>query len=412
MLAIMVNLTIGGGIYALPAEVFAKSGVWSIAAMLVCAAVTSLIVACFAEVGSRFTASGGSLVYAQAAFGPFAGFTMGWLSFVLRVVGMAAIGNIAIAYAGFFFPDLPQNNSAFLLMLSFLIALLGGINYLGIRTSVWVNNLFTITKVVTLLFFVVVGLFFVQKRQFVSTELPSLHQFSGSILLMVFAFSGFDGAVTTTGEMKNPKRDIPYSLFRVLIFKTVLYVLVQVVCIGTLAGLGASKKPVAEAAELMLPGWGGMIISIGALISFIATLNGGMLVASRICFGMAEQQQLPRWLAAIHPRFHSPHIAILITTALVLALSLSNSLLFLLTLSALGRSIIYVVTCASLISLRRRKEVPSAAFVLPAGNLIAVLSIIACLFIMMGSTLKEWYMLAGVISTGTVIWIFLKFWRK
>jgi amino acid transporter len=410
MLAIMVNLTIGGGIYALPAQVFAKSGVWSIAAMLLCAGVISLIVACFAEVGSRFTSTGGSLVYAQEAFGPFAGFMTGWLSLVLRMVSMAAIGNIAVAYTGFFLPHLQPNSSIASGAICLLIVVLALVNYIGIKPSVWLNNLFTVAKVFTLLFFTVVGLFYLDAARFTTTAaLPSMHNFMASILLMVFAFSGFDGAVTTTGEMKNPKRDIPYSLFSVLIFKTLLYLLVQVVCIGTLAGLASSQKPVAEAAEAMLPGWGGALITLGAIISFVATLNGGVLVSSRICYGMAEQGQLPMQLAATHSRFQSPHIAIVLTTALVLLLALTQSLLFLLTISALGRLLIYVVTCGALIRLRQKKDMPPAAFVLPAGVPIAVLALVACLLVMTGSTLREWQMLAAVLAVGAVLWGVLRY---
>lgn len=413
MLAIMVNLTIGGGIYALPAEVFAKSGVWSLAAMLICAAVISLIVACFAEVGSRFTSTGGSLVYAQEAFGPFAGFMTGWLSLVLRMVSMAAIGNIAVAYAGFFYPGLQAGSTLANGVICLLVLALAVVNFTGIKPSVWLNNLFTISKVFTLLFFVGVGLFYLNADHFAAMgPPPSLHNFTASILLMVFAFSGFDGAVTTTGEMKNPQRDIPYSLFSVLVFKTLLYLLVQLVCIGTLAGLAGSKKPVAEAAEAMLPGWGGALITLGALISFIATLNGGMLVASRIFFGMAEQRQLPLKLAATHPRFQSPHLAIVLTTAMVLLLALTQSLLFLLTISALGRLLIYVVSCGALIRLRQKKGAPTAAFVLPAGTLIATLSIAACLLIMTGSTLREWCMLLAVLGVGGLLWVLVKYRLK
>jgi basic amino acid/polyamine antiporter, APA family len=403
MLALMVNATIGGGIYALPAEVFAKSGVWSLAAMAICALVISFIVACFAEVGSRFTNTGGTLVYAQEAFGSFAGFMTGWLSLVLRIVSMAAICNIAVAYAGFFFPGLLQHGWASTSMILFITLGLTTVNYLGIRQSVWLNNVFTVTKLVTLLFFVGVGIFFLKKENFSATGLPTGHDFMASILLMVFAFSGFDGAVTTTGEMKDPQRDIPHTLFRVLFFKTALYLLIQLVCIGTLVSLGSSKKPLAEAAELMLPGWGGWLITLGALISFVATLNGGMLVASRICFGLAESHRLPGIFAKTHPVFHSPSVAILFTAILMLILALTNSLLFLLTISALGRLLIYIVSCAALIRLRNKESVPRALFMLPAGKMIAALSIAACIVMMTGSTSREWIMLAGVLMVGIIL---------
>jgi amino acid transporter len=406
MLALMVNATIGGGIYALPAEVFAKSGVWSLAAMAICAVVISLIVACFAEIGSRFTGTGGTLVYAQEAFGAFTGFMTGWLSLVLRIVSMAAICNIAVAYAGFFFPGLLQTDWA---SKSFIILITLGlttVNYLGIRQSVWLNNIFTVTKLATLLFFVGMGLFFFKMENFETTGLPMGHDFMASILLMVFAFSGFDGAVTTTGEMKDPQRDIPHTLFRVLFFKTILYLLIQLVCIGTLVSLGTSKKPLAEAAEWMIPGWGGWFITLGALISFIATLNGGMLVASRICFGLAENHRLPAVFSTSHPVFHTPSVAILFTSFLMLILALTNSLLFLLTISALGRLLIYIISCASLIRLRNKESAPPALYLLPAGKIIASLSIAACIGMMTGSTSREWLMLAVVLLIGTIIWIF------
>jgi amino acid transporter len=404
MLAIMINATIGGGIYALPAEVYAKSGVWSIAAMMVCAVVISLIVGCFAEVGSRFSRTGGSLVYAYEAFGAFAGFITGWLSLVLRLVSMAAIGNIAVSYAGFLGFGIQPQSLAAGIVISVLITGLGLLNYFGIRPSLWLNNTFTIAKVITLLLFVMVGLYFIKPAQFEMRALPARHDFTASILLMVFAFSGFDSAVTTTGEMKNPQRDIPYTLFRVLLFKTVLYLLVQIVCIGTLVTLAGSKKPLSEAAETMLPGFGGWFITIGALISFIATLNGGMLVTSRICYGLVEQKQLPAWFGATHRRYKSPHISIMLTTVAILFFALTNSLLVLLTITAMGRLLIYIITCAALIRLRQKAAAPAAAFIQPYGKILAALGMVACILILTGSNLNEWVMMGGVLAVGAVVW--------
>lgn len=403
MLALMLNATIGGGIYALPAEVFAKSGSWSLLAMGVCALFISGVVACFAELGSRFTHTGGTLVYAREAFGPFAGFMTGWLNLVLRIISMAAICNIAVAYASFFFRDL-LSNWVSAMFITAMVVVLTLINYLGIRKSILLNNLFTVTKLITLLLFVGVGLFFIDKSHFDFRQLPTGQDFMASVLLMVFAFSGFDGAVTTTGEMKDPKRDIPHALFRVFLFKTLLYLLIQVVCIGILVTLGNSKKPLADASEIMIPGYGGWLITFGALISFIATLNGGMLVASRICYGLAESRQLPSVFAKTHPVFHTPSFSILLTSGVMLLLALTNSLLFLLTVSALGRLCIYLVSCASLIALRKKEKVPAAAFVLPFGNIIALIGMLACLAIMLGSQQKEWLMLMLVLGVGILIW--------
>ena len=211
--------------------------------------------------------------------------------------------------------------------------------------------------------------------------------------------------------MKNPREDIPYSLLAVQVFKTILYMLIQVVCIGTLASLGQSQKPLTDAANNFLPGWGGIVITIGALISFTATLNGGVLVASRTSYGMAEKNLLPSFLGKVHSRYHTPHISLLITCAIMLVLTLTNSLLFLLTVNAIGTLLIYIITCAALIKLRRVKDIPAAVFILPAGKAIAGLSILFCIMILTGSTKLQLLYISGMLVTGVMVY-FIFIWGK
>lgn len=403
MVALMLNATIGGGIYGLPSQVFAKSGSYSLLAMLACVVAISLIIFCFAEVGSRFSGTGGPLLYAHEAFGPFAGFMTGWLSLVLRIIGMAAITNITISYLGFFFPY-AQTGMGRSLLVSLLIITLCFINLLGIKQSVFLNNIFTVGKIFTLLFFVIVGLFFIKAENFDFTEPVSFEAFSASVLLMVYAFSGFTGAVTTGGEMKDPQKDIPYSLIAVQVFKAVLYMLIQVVCIGTLSSLGQSTKPLTDAASNFLPGWGGFVITIGALISFTATLNGGVLVASRICYGMADKNLLPSFMGKVHTRFHTPHISLFFTCGIMLVLTLTNSLLFLLTVNAIGTLLIYIISCSALIKMRNKKNIPVAAFVLPAGKVVAALGILFCMAILTGSTSQQLLYILGVLAGGVAVY--------
>lgn len=403
MVALMLNATIGGGIYGLPSQVFAKSGSYSLLAMLACVVAISLIIFCFAEVGSRFSGTGGPLLYAHEAFGPFAGFMTGWLSLVLRIIGMAAITNITISYLGFFFPY-AQTGMGRNLLVCLLIITLCFINLLGIKQSVFLNNIFTVGKIFTLLFFVIVGLFFIKAENFDFTEPVSFEAFSASVLLMVYAFSGFTGAVTTGGEMKDPQKDIPYSLIAVQVFKAVLYMLIQVVCIGTLSSLGQSTKPLTDAASNFLPGWGGFVITIGALISFTATLNGGVLVASRICYGMADKNLLPSFMGKVHTRFHTPHISLFFTCGIMLVLTLTNSLLFLLIVNAIGTLLIYIISCSALIKMRNKKNIPVAAFVLPAGKVVAALGILFCMAILTGSTSQQFLYILGVLAGGVAVY--------
>jgi basic amino acid/polyamine antiporter, APA family len=402
MLALMLNATIGGGIYGLASQVFAKSGSYSLLAMLICAVVIGLIILCFAEVGSRFRGSGGPLLYAHEAFGPFAGFLTGWLTLIGRIVGMAAITNIAISYVGFFFP-FAQTDAGRTMLIILVVLTLCYINLIGIKQTVLFNNIFTIGKIGTLLFFVIVGIFSIKRSNFNFETPVEYESFSTSVLLMVYAMSGFTGAITTGGEMKDPQKDIPYSLMTVLVFKTILYLLIQVVCIGTLTTLGQSEKPLADAANNFLPGWGGTLITIGALISFTATLNGSVLGTSRVCYGMAEKNLLPAFMGKVHHRFRTPHVSLLLTCGVMLFLTLTNSLLFLLSTSALGNLFVYAITCAGLIKLRKKKNIDPAAFILPAGNTIAVLSILFCVIIMTGSTGQQFLYILAVAVVGAIL---------
>lgn len=408
MLALMLNATIGGGIYGLPSQVFAKSGSYSLLAMLVCVVAISLIIFCFAEVSSRFSSTGGPLLYAHEAFGPFAGFMTGWFSLVLRIIGMAAISNITVSYLGFFFP-FAQTGLGRSIFISLLVITLCYINVLGIKQSVLFNNIFTVGKIFTLLFFVIAGMFYIKPENFNFKAPINFESFSASVLLMVYAFSGFSGAIATAGEMKNPQKDIPYSLLVVQVFKTILYMLIQVVCIGTLSTLAQSQKPLTDAASNFLPGWGGIVITIGALISFTATLNGGVLVASRTCYGLAEKNLLPAFMGKVHNRFHTPHVALLITCGIMLALTLTNSLLFLLTVNAIGTLLIYIITCAALIKLRKTKSIPAAAFILPGGKAIAALSILFCIMILTGSTAIQLLYILCILGAGALVYgIFIR----
>ena len=371
--------------------------------MLICVAVISLIIFCFAEVSSRFSSTGGPLLYAHEAFGPFAGFMTGWFTLVLRIIGMAAISNITVSYLGFFFP-FAQTGFGRSIFISVLVITLCYINLIGIKQSVLFNNIFTIGKIFTLLFFVIVGMFFIKAENFNFKVPVSFDSFSSSVLLMVYAFSGFSGVITTAGEMKNPQKDIPYSLITVQVFKTILYMLIQVVCIGTLSTLAYSDKPLTDAASNFLPGWGGIAITIGALISFTATLNGGVLVASRTCYGLAEQNLLPSFMGKVHTRFHTPHVSLLFTCGIMLVLTLTNSLLFLLTVNAIGTLLIYIITCAALIKLRKKKNIPAAAFIIPAGKAIAALSILFCIMILTGSTKQQLLYILCVLGAGAIVY--------
>jgi amino acid transporter len=371
--ALTVNTIIGAGIFGLPAKIYELVGVWSVFAYLVCAALVTLITLCFAEVGSRFAETGGPYLYARVAFGSLIGFEVGWLLWLARVTAFSALCNLLLGYLSFFWPAVGSGWARALLITVIVIALTT-VNVIGVRRAALASNLFTIGKLAALLLFILTGIFFLTMQSFTGPSAPDYSGFSTAVLLLIFAFSGFEMAVIPAGEIRDPQRHIAFALLTATGVAALLYLMVQIVCIGALPGLANSQRPLVDAGSRFLGAAGASIISVGALVSIIGTLNSHMLVGPRILFAMAEQGQLPRPLAATHQRFCTPHIAILASAVIMLVLTLQSTFISALTISAVIRLLIYIATSIALPVLRFRKDAPTPRFRTPAGAYVAVVA--------------------------------------
>ncbi len=387
-IALIINITIGAGILGLPAKVYALIGTWSLLAYGVSGAVVTLIILCFAEVSSRFSGTGGPYLYTRVAFGSLIGFEVGWLFWLSRMAAFASICNLFVNYASIFRPQLAGGWERAGLM-TLLVAGLASINYIGVKQSARTNTIFTISKLGAIGLFAGTGLFFVDPTAFSFSELPDYAPFSQVVFLLIFTFSGFDVAAIPSGEVHQPQRTVPLSLLISIGVVAALFMAVQIVCIGTLPNLARSERPLADAAAQFLGSQGALFITIIALLTTIGTLHALMLTGPRLLFAMAEQKQLPSWLAAIHPRFHTPYIAILLTATLQLLLAITGTFLYALTLSTLIRLSYYALTCAALPLLRRRTNVPKAQFRVVGGPLIAGLAVVLCIWLLSNSSGRE-----------------------
>jgi len=373
--AIAINTIIGAGIFGLPSKVYSAIGGYSLIAFALCAVIIGLIVLCFAEVASRFETTGGMYLYGKEAFGSFMGFEMGWLYWVVRMTTFAANCNLLLAYLTLFIPNAnesPLRVPLILLIASFLI----GVNFIGVRQSALLTNIFTVGKLAPLLILVAVGMFFVEPSNFSFGELPEYTAFSTAVLLLIYAFVGFEATVIPAGESRNPKKDMPFALLVSLVIVAVLFILIQVVAIGTLPGLASSERPLADAAGAFMGPVGATLIGVGAIVSILGNLNGGLLSASRIPFAMAENRELPRQLALTHEKFHTPWISLFLTGGITIALTISANFITALTIATITRLLVYAVTCASLPVFRRRSGAPEAGFKAPGGNVLTILSLI------------------------------------
>src|SRR3989454_44811 len=410
LVAVAINGIIGAGIFGLPAKTYSLIGSYSLIAFVACAFVVLLIILCFAEVSSRFDETGGPYTYARAAFGPTVAFEVGWLSWLARLTAFAANCNLMVSYLAFFWPA-ANNAWPRAIVIVLVVLALTTINILGVRQAAIAGDLFTIGKLVPMLIFIAIGLFFLNPHAFALGVRPATGAFSQSVLLLLYAFTGFEMATIPAGEIRNPQKHLPRALLIATAVVAGTYILIQVVCIGTLPELAKSTKPLADAGQRFMGTAGGAIISAGAIISIAGNLNIVLLSGSRVPFAIAEQQQLPAFLAHVHRRFFTPHVAILVTAAMMLVLTMKSSFVAALTISAIARLVTYAVTCAALPVLRRKATVPAAIFKVRGGSIIAIAALILSAWLLANSTLREAIQASIAASVGLLIYLTYRFVR-
>ncbi|MFP4095862.1 MAG: APC family permease [Cyclobacteriaceae bacterium] len=390
LVLLLINNIIGAGIFGLPSRIYSLTGIYSIAALFVCALVVFVLVLNFAEVASRFQRTGGPYLYTLHAFGRWPAFVIGWLILVTRLATYAALLNLLVTYLAYFSPALQQVSIYRYGVIIGITALLTLVNYRGVRNSTLLNNGLGVIKLLPLLVFIVAGLFFINP-DLVQTDqpLPSWSDFSAAVFILVFAFTGFEATLVNTGEVRNPAKDIPFALIVAISFIAVFYGLIQVVSIGTLPGLETSDKPLTDAAQTFMGSAGAIFISIGAVVSISGTLNAVMLVGSRVPYALSAEGQFPRFLSRLHPGFRTPVYSLIIFSGVTLLASLSGSFIYAASISVISKILILLTVCAALIRLRSSDDGKPTYFRLPYGSLLAVLGILASVWLLGSSELAQ-----------------------
>jgi len=238
-------------------------------------------------------------LYAREAFGPTVAFEVGWLIWLARLTAFAANCNLMVSYIGFFWPQATSTIPRALIITVVVVALTA-LNITGVRQAAIASNVFTIGKLIPLLIFIAAGLFFLNPSAFAFGAAPSTGAFSTSVLLLIYAFTGFEMAAIPAGETKDPRRDLPRALLIAIGVVAVVYVLIQVVSIGTLPGLANSTKPLADAGQQFWERLGARLISAGAIISITGNLT---LFAVRLARAFRDCRT--ETVARVH-RYRSP----------------------------------------------------------------------------------------------------------
>jgi amino acid transporter len=369
-----------------------------------------VIFGCFAEVASRFQQAGGPYLYARAAFGRGMGIQMAWMLLLGQVSAPAANANLFVIYLGEFWPHardpLPRA-----LILTILVGVLAFINVRGVRAGTQVSNFFTAAKLLPLFAVIGMGLFMLHTHSGgISPAAPltiTTSQWLKAVLLLVFAYGGFETALAPMGEAKDPRRDAPFALFAALLACTVIYALIQWVVVGVMPEAAHSERPLADVARIAVGSFGAGLVAVGALISFYGYLSAKILGMPRVTFALAEQGDFPEVFAAIHPRFHTPYVSILVFAALVWVFALSGEFKWNVTLSAVARLLYYGI-CSAALPVLRRKQIGNAGFRLPAGNFFAALAVLMCAALVTRVDYGQSLILLATIAIGLLNWLVVK----
>ncbi len=407
------NLTVGAGIFALPAVVYQMAGTAGIFAYLICGLAMIIIVLCFAEIGSKISTSGGSYIYVETALGPLAGF----ITNLLVVIGFAIAADAAIANAllDTFAPQLELLDVPIFRAIIFFI-LFGGIAFInisGTKKAIRLVELNTVVKLIPLLALVAVGIFYIQPKNLVIMQWPSLNQLGEVSLVLFFAFVGADTALGASGEIKNPARTVPLGILVGLFIVLVLYVGIQTVAVGVLGSdiVHHAEAPLAQVGFSIYGQTGITIILVATFLSMFGLLSGDLLASPRIVFAGAKQGMLPKVLASIHPNYKTPYIAIIVYALIAFIFSISGAFRQLAALASASMLSVYLLVCIATIKMRLTEKEKSKGFRLPGGITIPIIGIVIVLWFLSNLARNEWIALLGFIGV-CLLYYFSVLWKK
>lgn len=395
IVALSLNDVVGSGVYLLPAAAAAVLGSASLWAVLLAGLAVLLIVLCFAEAASRFDGPGSGYLYAREAWGDFVGFEVGWMTFLTRVATLASLSAGFAQALGWAWPWVRSGTGRAAAIVAPLLVLTA-INVAGVKAGARASSTLVVLKLAPLVVFLVAGLPAVSWGLVTAPAAVDAPRLGEVALLLLFAYAGFENTAAPAGEFEDPRRDVPFALLTQIGVVTSLYVCVQLVALGTLPGLGASKTPLADAARLFLGPWGGALLTAGAVASILGTVGNTVLSGPRYLYALALDGFGPRWLAALHPSRRTPAAAILLQTAVVLPLALSGTFTGLAALSVVARLACYVSTAAAIPVLRRKLPDTASTVRLPGGAAIPVAALGVSAFLLASATAGN--LLAGAAA--------------
>lgn len=397
---LVLNGIIGAGIFALPGALSTQAGLFGPWLILLFGVLIITVAWTFGSIASYFKSSGGPVAYASLAFGPFAGFQVGWLLYVGRATSLAANTNVLFNYLSYFWQGINSDLSK----AAMFILIIGGltvVNVMGIKSAMKAINLFSLLKVLPILVLILIGLPHISPSGVLPSDFPVIDDFGTLVLLILYAFVGFECVLFTTEETKNPTKTLPRALITMVIAITVVYFLIQLIYVNVVT-TNDIDAPLIELGSILFGEVGASIIIITAVCSIMGTATSILFTAPRLTFSLAEDGSLPKWFSKVHEKYNTPANSVIFLGVFGLFLGITGTFIYLAVASALARILAYIICISSLPAIRRKADTETRenALTLPGGYLIPCLALSVCIVAVYFSPLQSWLYLTGFLSLG------------
>ncbi|MFB3923332.1 MAG: amino acid permease [Terriglobia bacterium] len=437
--SVVAGTMIGTAIFVVPADLIQEVGSpWIVLGVWAFAGVLSLFGALgYAELGAAIPEAGGEYVYLHRAYGPLIGFLYGWTQFSVAKTGsIAAIATGFNIYLSYFFPRMTEimweaspggitiRVTGLQIGAAAMILLLSTINILGVRRTGAVQTVFTASKLVVLALIIILGLA-VGNGSFshLSTTFSSgapmgfLSALGLAMVSALWAYDGWNNLSMVAGEVENPRRNIPRALIAGTLLVGGVYILINITYFYVLAPaeMAVTSTVAADAARRFLGGAGGAFVAVGVMISAFATLNGSILAGSRIPYAQARAGLFPEVLSAIHPRFHTPAVAIAAQAIIAGLFALTGQYRGLYTKVIFAEFLFYMLVTAGIFILRLREPQLVRPYRTWGYPLIPAIFVMLSAALLLNTFLEQradslWGLV--LMAIGVPVYFLWKLWRR
>lgn len=407
-----INAIIGSGIFLLPNKAYSLTGNNSLFIIIFDALLVISIALCFAEASSLFTKNGGPYIYAKEAFGDFIGFEVGFIKWIVSMIAWATMANGFATALGQIIPTLNNSKSQIIIMSSVII-LLSVFNLIGVSQTKWLNNIVTIFKLIPLILFIIIGIFYIKGTNFNVDHITlNINNFGKGAILLFYAFTGFESIAVAAEDMDNPQKSLPKAIIIAMTLVSCFYFLIQFVAIGVLGGhLANATAPIQSAMEAFLGKPGLVIVALGTLISIGGINIASSFITPRSAVALANDGLLPKFMANKNKQ-GTPYWAIIITALLTLPIALSGSFTTLASISVVSRFAQYVPTILSIIVFRKTRKNQPRSFKIPFGITIPIIATLTSIWLLTQAQPKELILGLGGLIIAIPFYFLMKFLNK